>query len=71
VTAVAVWEHAPSADQLLEARLARGWRPTPSYLVSGLQVLGHAALVPRELWTRPQREARCDAASRINSRSSL
>jgi hypothetical protein len=58
VTAVAVWERPPDADRLLELRLQQGWRPTPSYLVSGLLVLGHAASVPRERWTTPE-DARC------------
>jgi hypothetical protein len=30
---------------LLEARLARGWEPTPSELTSGPAILGHAACV--------------------------
>jgi hypothetical protein len=43
VTAVAVFDHEPSAKELLEARLARGWRPTPSALKSGDRILGYAA----------------------------
>jgi hypothetical protein len=43
VAAVAVWDHRPTADELLEARLARGWRPTPSALKDGERVLGYAA----------------------------
>jgi hypothetical protein len=43
VTAVAVFDHAPTAQELLEARLARGWRPTPSALKAGERVLGYAA----------------------------
>jgi hypothetical protein len=42
VTAVAVWNHAPTADELLAVRLAAGWRPTPSRLKSGETILGHA-----------------------------
>lgn len=43
VTAVAVWDHRPNADELLAARIAVGWRPTPSPLRKGERVLGHAA----------------------------
>jgi len=44
VTAVAVWDHRPSADELLQARLDAGWTPTPTALRDGgEQVLGHAA----------------------------
>ena len=43
MTAVAVWDHYPSADELLDARLKGGWRPTPSPLKDGDAVLGHAA----------------------------
>jgi len=43
VTAVAVWDHAPSAQELLEARLARGWRPTPTATRDGDKILGYAA----------------------------
>jgi hypothetical protein len=45
LTAVAVWDHRPSEQELLDARLARGWRPTPSRLKHGEQVLGYAACV--------------------------
>lgn len=43
MTAVAVWNHAPSADELLDARLARGWTPLPTATVDGDVILGHAA----------------------------
>jgi hypothetical protein len=43
LTAVAVWDHRPSARELLDARVARGWRPTPTGTRSGPQVLGYAA----------------------------
>jgi hypothetical protein len=43
VTAVAVWSHRPTADELLAARLERGWRPTPTATRDGPQILGHAA----------------------------
>jgi len=45
VTAVAVWDKLPSAQDLLDARLASGWQPTPSHLKDGEQVLGFAACV--------------------------
>lgn len=45
MTAVAVFDHAPTAAELLEARLARGWRPTASALKEGELVLGYAACV--------------------------
>jgi hypothetical protein len=38
-----VWNHRPSAAELLAARLAVGWRPTPTALRSGERVLGYAA----------------------------
>jgi hypothetical protein len=43
VTAVAVWDPAPDADELLAARVARGWEPTPTGTRDGPQILGHAA----------------------------
>lgn len=45
MTAVAVWDHAPTDRELLDARLAAGWRPTPSALRGGDRVLGYAACV--------------------------
>ena len=45
MTAVAVWGARPTAAELLEARVAAGWRPTPTKLKSGDQVLGYAACV--------------------------
>jgi hypothetical protein len=44
VVAVAIFDHQPNAAELLEARLARGWRPTPSHLKEGERVLGYAAV---------------------------
>jgi hypothetical protein len=41
--AVAIFDHQPDAAELLAARLARGWRPTPSRLREGERVLGYAA----------------------------
>lgn len=43
MTAVAVWDHAPDADELLRARLARGWAPTPTGTRDGPKILGHAS----------------------------
>jgi hypothetical protein len=49
VTAVAVWDHRPDAAELLDARVTRGWRPTPTALQDGDRVLGYAAcLMERE-----------------------
>jgi hypothetical protein len=45
VTAVAVWTRKPTHRELLDARLARGWKPTPSGLKEGPRVLGYAACV--------------------------
>jgi hypothetical protein len=45
VAAVAVWDHKPSADEMLDARVARGWEPTPTGLKDGAQVLGYAAVL--------------------------
>jgi hypothetical protein len=43
-----VWDHQPTADELLSARVERGWKPTPSSLVHGEVVLGHAACLVTE-----------------------
>jgi hypothetical protein len=43
VTAVAVWDHAPNEEELLKARLARGWTPTPTATRDGDKILGYAA----------------------------
>jgi hypothetical protein len=40
---ISVWDHIPSADELLDLRLSEGWTPTPSPLKDGDVVLGHAA----------------------------
>ena len=45
MAAVAVWNHRPGAQELLEARLKAGWKPTPSRLRGGEKVLGYAACV--------------------------
>lgn len=38
-----VWDHQPSAAELLERRLATGWTPTPSPVQGGPRILGYAA----------------------------
>ena len=50
MTAVAVWDHTPDARELLDARLARGWRPTPSDVRDGNPILGYAACT----WPAPR-----------------
>jgi hypothetical protein len=52
VTAVAVWNHSPTDDELLDARLAAGWRPTPTATREGAQILGYAACAVDRLRTR-------------------
>jgi hypothetical protein len=37
-----VWDHRPTADELLDARVAAGWTPRTSSLREGERVLGHA-----------------------------
>lgn len=54
MTAVAVFDHKPTAHELLERRLARGWRPVPSRLKDGERVLGYAACI----FERPELRAR-------------
>jgi hypothetical protein len=41
--AVAIWDHHPSARELLDRRLERGWRPTPTAMRDGEVILGFAA----------------------------
>jgi len=43
VNSVSVWDHAPTADEMLDARLAAGWTPVPTATVDGEVILGHAA----------------------------
>ena len=43
MTAVSVWDRRPTADELLDDRVARGWVATPTGTVDGLVVLGYAA----------------------------
>jgi hypothetical protein len=38
-----VWPHRPTARELLDARLAAGWQPTPTATREGDRVLGYAA----------------------------
>jgi hypothetical protein len=45
VTAVAVWDHRPTARELLDQRLADGWRPTATGTRAGEKILGYAACV--------------------------
>jgi len=47
VTAVAVFAHRPDAAELLSARVAAGWRPTPTATRDGDQVLGYAACLAK------------------------
>ena len=59
--AVAVFDHAPTAAELLHARLARGWRPTASGLKAGDRVLGYAACaVSAEHQAQKSRESQRD-----------
>jgi hypothetical protein len=53
VTAVAVWDRAPTAATMLADRLARGWTPTATDLKGGARVLGYAACAV----TTPHRHA--------------
>ena len=43
ITSLAVWDHRPTAQELLEARLAHGWRPTSTATQTGPRILGFAA----------------------------
>jgi len=43
VLSASVWDHLPTADELLRSRLDQGWQPTPSQLKVGPVILGHAA----------------------------
>jgi hypothetical protein len=43
VMAVAIWDHRPTPKELLDRRLASGWRPTPTATVEGDVILGYAA----------------------------
>lgn len=37
-----MWDHRPSADELLDARVQAGWTPTPTSTVDGDVIFGHA-----------------------------
>jgi hypothetical protein len=41
--AVAIWDHEPTAAELLDRRLERGWAPLPTATRDGNVVLGYAA----------------------------
>jgi len=43
VNAVSVWDHRPTAAELLDDRIARGWVATPTGTVDGPVVMGYAA----------------------------
>jgi hypothetical protein len=43
--AVAIWDHRPTAAEILDRRVASGWVPTASALKDGQRVLGYAACV--------------------------
>lgn len=47
MTAVAVWDHRPTAQELLDARVAAGWQPTPTATRDGDVILGYAACIWR------------------------
>lgn len=40
-----MWDHLPSAKEILDERLKVGWTPGPSMLEAGDKVVGHAACV--------------------------
>jgi hypothetical protein len=62
VTAVAVFDHKPTARELLERRLERGWHPTATSLRGGEQVLGFAACIFADPELRAKtRSSRTDA----------
>ena len=42
-----MWDRTPDAAALLADRVARGWAPLPSPLVTGPQVLGYAACLAK------------------------
>lgn len=37
-----MWDHVPTARELLDQRILRGWKPTPTLLRTGERVLGYA-----------------------------
>jgi hypothetical protein len=46
--AVAIWDHQPTPRELLDRRLESGWRPTPTAMRDGDQILGFAACCSRQ-----------------------
>lgn len=58
MAAVAVWDHLPSEDELLDARVARGWEPTATGLKDGAKVLGYAARLEERAEERRRSQAR-------------
>ncbi|HVK72967.1 MAG TPA: hypothetical protein VM734_06585 [Kofleriaceae bacterium] len=42
-----MWDHRPTADELLAARIAAGWTPTPTSTVDGDVVMGFACKLER------------------------
>lgn len=38
-----MWDHEPTADEMLDRRLETGWTPTATGTVDGDKILGHAA----------------------------
>ena len=43
IRSVSVWDHKPTAEELLQMRIREGWSPTPSPLKDGEAILGYAA----------------------------
>jgi hypothetical protein len=43
ITGITVCSEKPYPAELLKARIAKGWRPTPTALQDGTKVLGYAA----------------------------
>jgi hypothetical protein len=41
-----VWDHRPTADELLAARVAAGWQPVPTSTRDGDVVMGFACKLP-------------------------
>ena len=48
VNGTSVWPHQPTPAELLRARLAAGWSPTPTALREGDRILGYAACLAQE-----------------------
>ena len=45
MVAVAIWDHQPANQELLDKRLGNGWEPTPSAVNHKKEVLGYARCV--------------------------